>query len=817
MSTADETAQPDAPQPLPKPKKPLSCFACKARKLKCDHERPACTRCAKANSECVYPEARRKPKLLQSNVKELEARIAQVEGYLKEIGHSSVDTNRDIPVAVQGSEDWLSSNEIRVDDDATDFRNLNTLPSRFATEDQLFGQNVADYRTAQAGSQLLFSLPDLHSEAGSAFDSNQLIDLGMSEALPPPEVIEDLHTSFFSTQYHYMPAIHSGRYYRAFYGNSLSKPPMCLQYAIWAMGALWHPKYDRIADVFYKRARHYAETDELKGDGEHFITIAHAQTWILIAAYEARAMLYTRASMSGARGSRLVQMLALDRIDTPDGISSPSLGPPGDWTELEERRRVFWMAFSNDAQGSIATGWNSIIRTEDIMTRLPASEEAFASGQEETAPFLDEVMKGAPYSGFTGSLVINEMLKSIMSHVHLIKSSDQPEDPIHGAFWQRHRRLDNQLSTLFLFMPESFRLPENIRDPLATYINLNFHACVICLHHVALEKIETHGLDDSLRQECRNLLKNAAEEIASIAKLTSHRSSLYSNPLCAFSLYCATTVYVYLAKQDPSSGINPKDMSNLELIINVMEAISRIHLITSAFLQQACLDIDKNGLSSIIKLPNLYQYRDLFGGPASSIPLMARSPISKHTQMSSPLPGRLPLDKPLGHLRPMNIRMTKSVPLLTGVTAAMSRLDITDCFRPCLGAISRNLEPGPTENIHKRKRQPPTSQLSTNPSGIIYNAPSVHISLNNAGEPDGEPEFLGQMNPPSFPHSPHDGTASGGVEPGKSHGVPKEADMSHDQSDTLLTAWQSIDNELLGFANSTTDMPDINGNGFGSL
>ncbi|TFA98784.1 hypothetical protein CCMA1212_009320 [Trichoderma ghanense] len=824
MSTGDTTAQLDAVRPLSKPKKPLSCISCKVRKLKCDHERPACSRCAKANSECIYPEARRKPKLLQTNVKELEARIAQVEGYLKEVGQSRLDTSRDILVSGLDSQDWLNSKdqhgtEKMVEDDAA-FHDLSTLPGNSAVEDQLFSQNVADDGTAQAGPQLLSGLADLDSQAGSAFHNNQLIDLGMSEALPPPEMVEDLHTAFFSTQYHYMPAIHSGRYYRAFYGNSLSKPPMCLQYAIWAMGALWHPKYDRIADVFYKRARHYAETDELKGDGEHFITIAHAQTWVLIAAYEARAMLYTRASMSGARGARLVQMMALDEIDAPDGmLSPPRLAPPSDWTELEERRRVFWMAFLNDAQGSIATGWNSIIRTKDIMTRLPASEEAFASGQEENAPFLDEVMKGAPYSGFTGSLVINEMLKSIMSHVHLIKSSDRPEDAINGAFWQRHRRLDNQLSTLFLFMPESFRLPENIRDPLATYINLNFHACVICLHHVALEKIETHGLDDRLRKECRSLLKNAAEEIASIAKLTSHRSSLFSNPLCAFSLYCATTVYVYLAKQEPSSGINPKDMSNLELIINVMEAISRIHMITSAFLQQACLDIDKNGLSGIIKLPNLYQYRDLFGGPASSIPLMARSPISKHTQMSSPLPGRLPLDKPLGHLRPMNIRMTKSVPLLTGVTAAMSRLDITDCFRPSMGAISRNLEPRSTENRHKRKRQLSTAQLSTHISGESVGemglpkppgiAHSTHPPMNSEREQiEGGSHFLSQTNPSSFAPLPLGEAGSSEVGPGASHGVAKEADMSRYQSHTPLTAWQSIDNETLAFSATTADIPD---------
>jgi hypothetical protein len=162
-----------------------------------------------------------------------------------------------------------------------------------------------------------------------------------------------------------------------------------------------------------------------------------------------------------------------------------------------------------------------------IMTRLPASEEAFASGQEENSPFLDEVMKGAPYGGFSGSIILSHVLKAIMSHVHLIRPSDRPEDAMHGAFWKRHRLLDNQLSSLFMFMPDRFRLPDNLRDPLATYINLNFHASVICLHHVALEMIEKHELDDSLRKDSRYLLKNAAEEIASIVKMTSHRSSLF--------------------------------------------------------------------------------------------------------------------------------------------------------------------------------------------------------------------------------------------------------------------------------------------------
>lgn len=42
------------------------------------------------------------------------------------------------------------------------------------------------------------------------------------------------------------------------------KPPMCLQYAIWALASNGHPKYGHLHDVFYQRARQYAEADELK-------------------------------------------------------------------------------------------------------------------------------------------------------------------------------------------------------------------------------------------------------------------------------------------------------------------------------------------------------------------------------------------------------------------------------------------------------------------------------------------------------------------------------------------------------------------------
>ncbi|EHK17060.1 uncharacterized protein TRIVIDRAFT_112751, partial [Trichoderma virens Gv29-8] len=528
-----------------------------------------------------------------------------------------------------------------------------------------------------------FEMPNFTSQEGSTFMNNQLMGLGMSEALPPFEMIEELHNVYFLTHYHFLPIIHSGRYYQAFYGPPTRKPPMCLQYGIWALSASGHPKYDQYAEAFYKRARQYMEADEMKSDGEHFVTVAHAQAWAIIASYEAKAMLFTRASMSASRYCRLVQMLGLDRLDREGDDIPPTLGPISNWTELEERRRVFWGAFAIDAHANMATGWANMIKSEDVMTRLPSSEEAFMSGREEKTVFLEEVFTGASFESFSGAIVICEVFKTILRHVHGAKPSDHPEDLMNGAYWKRHRDLDNKLSSLFMFLPEKFRLPQRSQDPAAVHTNLNLHASVICLHHAAIETAEKFGFNESIKQNSMCRLRTSAEEIVSIIKMTSHQASIFKTQLCALSLYCATTVYVYLAKDDPVSGVTPIDVSNLEIIINAMEAIGRLHQVTTAFLQQACLDIERNGLTSCLRLPSLSKYRDLFGGPASNIPRLARSSVSQHTEMSSP--------------------MSKPLASLTGIQPELNHT--TDCFNAILGAVTRNVAPKTFDPVNnKRKR-----------------------------------------------------------------------------------------------------------------
>lgn len=48
-----------------------------------------------------------------------------------------------------------------------------------------------------------------------------------------------------------------------------------------------------------------------------------------------------------------------------------SLPPPQDWTEAEERRRVFWNVFSLDRLCSVTMGWNTSLTSDDVNRRLP--------------------------------------------------------------------------------------------------------------------------------------------------------------------------------------------------------------------------------------------------------------------------------------------------------------------------------------------------------------------------------------------------------------------------------------------------------------
>lgn len=74
--------------------------------------------------------------------------------------------------------------------------------------------------------------------------------------------------------------------------------------------------------------------------------------------------------MSSAKCVRLVHMMGLDRLDGDPSELPPALASPLSWTELEERRRVFWGAFTIDCHASMSTGWPNLINSDDVKMDL---------------------------------------------------------------------------------------------------------------------------------------------------------------------------------------------------------------------------------------------------------------------------------------------------------------------------------------------------------------------------------------------------------------------------------------------------------------
>jgi hypothetical protein len=144
------------------------------------------------------------------------------------------------------------------------------------------------------------------------------------------------------------------------------RPPVCLRYIMWTHAAAVTDKYDALQEHFYKRARKYAQADEMRGHGESTITLAHCQAWSLIGGYEFKQMYFPRAWLSAGRGTRLAQMMQLHRLDGVGLDVKQCLPPPKDWTEREERRRTFWLAYCIDRYASIGTGWPMTIDERDV-------------------------------------------------------------------------------------------------------------------------------------------------------------------------------------------------------------------------------------------------------------------------------------------------------------------------------------------------------------------------------------------------------------------------------------------------------------------
>ncbi|KAI1421615.1 fungal-specific transcription factor domain-containing protein [Xylaria sp. FL1777] len=576
---------------VPKPKR-LACMICRKRKLRCDGIKPSCSTCTRLGHSCAYDEVRKKSGPKRGYVKALEERLKQVEELLKtqEPGSStSPETTKTPNVAFEPTRSQQAA-----------------APASF---------NVANPSMAIAGDRDLDrwrfngdspqgnGLDEFNFTSNMPLNMNsmdpsftwEMIGLGLEEPLPPQETIDELHQIFFEKIHPSVPMIHRFRYLAAMNLAPSQRPPVALRYAIWTLACSITDKYKDLKDLFYQRARKYVEADAIRGYGEHSITIAHCQTHVLLASYEFKMMYFPRAWMNTGAAVRLAQMIGLHRIDGNGLDVKQCLPPPRDWTEREERRRTFWMAFCQDRYASIGTGWPMTVDERDIMTNLPASDEAFSLSRPEQTQTLADAMSpagAAKLSAFGGIVLMATLFGRNLTHLHRPDVDDRDHD-MNGEFWKRHRLLDNILLNTSLCLPNQLKLPAGLNNPNIVFTNMNIHTSTICLHQAAIFKADKNVLPPTVSAESKVRCITAANEIASIMRMTSHMDLSAMNPFVSFCLYVAARVFVQYLKSRPEDC---QTADSLRFLLAAMNALKKKNPLTESFLVQLDVDLEALGL-----------------------------------------------------------------------------------------------------------------------------------------------------------------------------------------------------------------------------
>ncbi|KAL1901740.1 hypothetical protein Cpir12675_000248 [Ceratocystis pirilliformis] len=644
------TAPSAAPRPdnlfVPKPKR-LACMICRRRKLKCDGVKPSCSTCARLGHTCAYDEVRRKSGPKRGYVKALEERLKQVETLLKTQEPPAVAAaTRESPSVPRNVPEPVSTAQ----------KSTATPPSAFRPNSAFVSsENDSDWRfkhsSPHASSATRQQTPRAQSQPGSTPDDTgrsaynhtipppmaenhrqDLVDLGLEEPLPFQDAIDELHKIFFEKVHASVPMIHRHRYLAAMTLPPAQQPPVALRYSIWTLASCVSEKYYATKDIFYQRARKYVELDYLKGFGEHIISIAYAQAHVLIASYEFKMMHFPRAWMSTGSAVRLCQMIGLNRLDSSGLDVKQCLPPPRDWTEHEERRRTFWLAFCEDRYASIGTGWPMTIDERDISTNLPSSEEAFDMSKPEQTGTLKDALTPAgasKLSAFASVVLSSAMFGRNLIHLHRPDPEDRDHD-LNGEFWKRHHQLDGIILNTLMSLPANLKLPEGLMMPNVVFVHMSMHTSTICLHQAAIFKADSYHLPANVSMESKIRCITAANEITYIMRMVAHLDLSSMNSFVAFCLYVAARVFVQYLKSQPE---DTQVADSLRFLLGSMTALTRLNPLTESFLVQLDVDLDTlmarnprlhNAFPRASELPTSHPVSALAGGTYSKMPISAQ-------------------------------------------------------------------------------------------------------------------------------------------------------------------------------------------------
>jgi Fungal Zn(2)-Cys(6) binuclear cluster domain len=183
---------------VPRPKR-IACVVCRKRKLRCDGIKPSCGTCSRLGHNCAYDEIRRKSGPKRGYVKQLEARLAQVETLLT-TQERSVKSTGSRPAPVSNNSDFSPQTDLlnNFDGGADDGMTF-SIPNRNQSDMDIFPGDADGFQNVNNqgmgdGPAMMQGL-DLGNMMPNEPMTWEMIGLGLDEPLPTQDVIDDLLVS----------------------------------------------------------------------------------------------------------------------------------------------------------------------------------------------------------------------------------------------------------------------------------------------------------------------------------------------------------------------------------------------------------------------------------------------------------------------------------------------------------------------------------------------------------------------------------------------------------------------------------------------
>ncbi|KAJ4259718.1 hypothetical protein NW762_007649 [Fusarium torreyae] len=371
-----------------------SCQGCRRRKLRCSRDKPICNHCQRLDSPCVYDAKKNKPGIKPGVIEGLNRRVEALESTVYDNAQQTGPGPSTESSQIIGAFSSLIQ----------ELRGLVSNPGS-SLPLQAIHASPAQAQNATPGSVCLSSPNDVQTQprkrrrVDSCGNPNielatQLGELGSnSSQLPPPELLEEVINAYFILVQPWIPILHETRFRSRFYNHEQLPCLTVLLHAIVVAAIRFVDSgngglSEREIETWISRSRSIVLLSAMDG-----MSVENLQALSIIAFTDMGNGDMSKSWPIIGSLTRTVEYLQLS-VEADDRQQGPllkpltSLPPSKNWTQDEERRRVFWNIFNLDRLCSVMTGWNTSLTSDDVRRRLPADGGLWHKEETVLTPYF---------------------------------------------------------------------------------------------------------------------------------------------------------------------------------------------------------------------------------------------------------------------------------------------------------------------------------------------------------------------------------------------------------------------------------------------